>query len=155
MKSIFYIISTCILLTTITSCNKDNDNEIEAELQFHFDSFVTEAFEHGMDISLEDLDIGGYIENIQESGTLGQCKTYSNGSKQVVIDLPYWNSADEIEREYIVFHELGHCLLGREHKDDKDSEGDCVSIMQSGDSGCDGVYDLENRNELIDELFRK
>lgn len=153
MKSNFYTFCACILLLTICSCNNENENEIEAELQVHFNSFIEEAAAHEMDISLEDLNIDGYIENIQERGTLGQCKSYSNGSKQVVIDQPFWNRADEMEREYIVFHELGHCLLGREHNDAKDSNGHCLSIMQSGDSECDGVYDLENRSGLIDELF--
>ena len=135
------------------NCSPENDNEIEAELQIHFNNFIAEASGHGMEISLDNLDIGGYIENIEQQGTLGQCKSYSNSSKQIVIDQPYWNKADQMEREYVVFHELGHCLLGRDHQDSKDSNGFCLSIMQSGDGECKGVYNLQTRDRLLDELF--
>ncbi len=153
MKTIFYISLTCVLLATISSCDQEYNNEIEAELQIHFNNFVEEASTHGLDISLDNFDIGAYIENIEQRGTLGQCKSYSNGSKQIFIDEPYWNRVDEIKREYLVFHELGHCLLDRDHNDSRDSDGICTSIMQSGNGGCDGIYNLTNREILLNELF--
>ena len=140
-------------MLNISSCTQENNNEIEAELQVHFNNFVEEASVYGMEISLEDVDISGYIENIETRGTLGQCKSYSNGSKQVVIDEPYWDRVDETEREYLVFHELGHCLLSRDHDDTQDENGNCASIMQSGEGGCKSVYNLENRERLLEELF--
>ncbi len=136
-----------------SSCQQDIDNEIEAELQLYFDAFVEEAAIQGVEISLDEIDIGGYIENIEERGTLGQCKSYSNGAKQIVIDQPYWSRASDVEREYLVFHELGHCILGREHLDSKNASGICTSIMQSGDGTCRGIYNLTNREELLEELF--
>jgi len=153
MKSILYISIGCFVMLNIISCSQGSENEIEAELQVYFSSFVEEASTYGMDISLEDIDLGGYIENIEARGTLGQCKSYSNGSKQVVIDEPYWDRVDDLEREYLVFHELGHCLLGRDHDDTKDEDGNCASIMQSGEGGCKSVYNLENRERLLEELF--
>jgi len=153
MKSLLTLILPCLFLVIASSCNKENDNEIAAELQVYFDNFVEEGTARGMEISLDDVDIGGYIENIEQRGTLGQCKSYSNGSGQVVIDEPYWNRVDETEREYLVFHELGHCLLDREHLDSKDVSGICTSIMQSGEGRCKGIYNLDNRQELLDELF--
>jgi len=153
MKSIFYSGLATLLVLHISSCHKETDNEIEAELQLYFDAFVEEAAVQGVEISLDEIDIGGYVENIEERGTLGQCKSYSNGSKEIVIDQPYWNQASDVEREYLVFHELGHCILGREHLDSKDAGGVCTSIMQSGDGTCKGIYDLTNREELLEELF--
>ena len=153
MKLIFSIPLTFIIVLTMSNCTKQLDNEIESELQLHFDTFVNEAAAHDLDISIDNIDIGAYVANIEQRGTLGQCKSFSDGSKQIVIDQPFWNSASDIEREYVVFHELGHCLLGRDHNDEKDATGKCVSIMQSGDSGCDGIYNLQNRNSLLNELF--
>jgi len=153
MKSIYSIPLTCILVLTMTNCTTHFDNDIESELQIHFDTFVNEAALHDLNISLEQIDIGAYVENIEKRGTLGQCKSYSDGSKQIVIDQPFWNSASELEREYVVFHELGHCLLGRDHDDSTDASGKCTSIMQSGEGGCDGLYNLQNRNSLLNELF--
>jgi len=153
MKSIFYAFHACLFILLICSCSQENDNEIEAELQIHFDSFVEEANTFGMEISLDDLDIGGYVENIEQRGTLGQCKSFSDGSKHIVVDESYWNRIDATEREYLVFHELGHCVLGREHLDTSDASGICTSIMQSGDGDCRGIYNLTNREELLKELF--
>ena len=135
------------------SCQQETDNEIEVELQLYFDTFVEEAAVQGVEISLDEVDISGYVENIEQRGTLGQCKSYSNGSKEIVIDEPYWNRATDTEREYLVFHELGHCILGREHLDSKNSSGICTSIMQSGDGSCKGIYNGTNREELLEELF--
>jgi len=153
MKSIFYTTILAAMLVNLSSCTESHENEIEAELQLYFNSFIEEASVHGMEISLDEIDIGGYIANIEERGTLGQCKSYSNGSKEIVIDQPYWDRVDEMEREYLVFHELGHCILGREHLDSRDASGICTSIMQSGEGECKSIYDLANREELLEELF--
>lgn len=141
------------MILNLISCSKQFDNDIESELQEHFDTFVLEASLQGVDISLDLIDIDAYIENIEDRGTLGQCKSYSNGSKKVVIDQQFWNRATDLEKEYIIFHELGHCILDRDHDDSKDSDGTCLSIMQSGDNTCSGNYTSQNRNSLLNELF--
>lgn len=153
MKSIPTLTFVLLICMTTIGCSKQFENDIEAELQVHFDNFVEEAETQGITISLDQIDIGGYIENIETRGTLGQCKSYSDGSKQITIDQPFWNQASDLEREYVVFHELGHCVLGREHSDEKDGNGNCVSIMQSGNGDCSGNYNSQNRNSLINELF--
>ena len=153
MKSIYWMPFTCVLLLLMSNCSKQTDSTIETELQIHFDTFLNEAEAHDLNISLDQIDIGAYVENIEKGGTLGQCKSYSDGSKQIVIDQPFWDNANDLEREYVVFHELGHCLLGRDHDDTKDVSGNCMSIMQSGDGGCNGIYSLQNRNSLLNELF--
>jgi beta-lactamase regulating signal transducer with metallopeptidase domain len=153
MKKIFGKALAAVLIFNMYCCTNQTENEIEAELQAHFNNFAAEASAHGMNISFDDIDINGYIQNIEERGTLGQCKSYSNGSKAIVIDQLYWNRVNDREREYLVFHELGHCVLGREHKDTRDENGICTSIMQSGDGGCEGLYNSENRDKLLEELF--
>lgn len=153
MNKISKLALICFILMNLSSCSKEESNEIEAELQVYFDSFKAEASAHGIEVSFDELDLGGYIENIETRGTLGQCKSYSNGSKKVVVDEPSWNTSSEAEREYLVFHELGHCVLGRSHIDTKDENGICLSIMQSGEGECEGKYDISNRVTLLAELF--
>jgi Zn-dependent peptidase ImmA (M78 family) len=141
------------MMLFVSNCTEQSDNEIDAELMIHFDTFVNEAAVRDLKISLDQIDLDAYVTNIETRGTLGQCKSYSDGSKQIIIDQPFWESASDIEREYVVFHELGHCLLNRSHDDSKDSNGNCQSIMQSGDGECNGLYNLQNRNSLLEELF--
>ena len=86
-------------------------------------------------------------------GVLGVCVRNDEEPNRVAVDQEAWAAADDAFRELIVFHELGHCVLDREHLDD-DVNGICVSIMNSGLSGCD--ISLENstlREEYLDELF--
>lgn len=153
MKTYIWKGIIAMICFNLMSCTQSFENEIEADLQIHFDNFIQEASYYGKEISLDEIDIDAYIQSIEERGTLGQCKSYSNGSKQVVIDQQFWNRASTLEREYIVFHELGHCILDRDHDDSRDANGNCLSIMQSGDNACEGNYTSQNRNSLLIELF--
>ena len=121
MKTIIWKGFAVVVLLNFVSCSQEFDNDIEEELQVHFDNFIQEASLQGLEISLDEIDLDAYIQNIEERGTVGQCKSYSNGSKQVVIDQFFWNRASHLEREYVVFHELGHCILDRDHDDAKDA----------------------------------
>ena len=51
------------------------------------------------------------------SPTVGQCTTWSSGYRQIAIDPTYWSSIERDERSKIglIFHELGHCDLNRDH----------------------------------------
>lgn len=49
---------------------------------------------------------------------VGRCTVWDNGKKLVRIDQGYWNSVNSSVKEQLMFHELGHCALGREHNDD-------------------------------------
>jgi hypothetical protein len=153
MKNLKYTAFALILHLFFISCSKENSQVIESELQIHFINFEAEAAAHGLDIDLSSIDLNGYIQNIETRGTLGQCKSYSDGSKQVIVDEQYWNRISDSEREYLVFHELGHCVLEREHNDGKDENGNCISIMQSGNNECKSVYNAEYKTELLNELF--
>ncbi len=153
MKKLKYTVFALVLHFFFISCGKDNSQVIESELLIHFTNFEAEAVAHGLDIDLSTIDINGYIQNIETRGALGQCKSYSDGSQQIIVDEQYWNRISDYEREYLVFHELGHCVLEREHNDEKDENGNCISIMQSGNNGCKSVYNTEYKPELLNELF--
>lgn len=55
-----------------------------------------------------------------EGSTVGRCKRWSNGFREIEIDPKYWNSKYTSEEEKIglIFHELGHCELNRSHVED-------------------------------------
>lgn len=149
-----YILTFALSLAAISGCMKSDSAEIEAELQTYFDQFVAEAAARDQTIDVEALQISGYVEQIEERGTLGQCKSYADGSKTVVIDQFYWRTASDEERQYVVFHELGHCALGRDHDNSTSPDGICSSIMQSGIGVCESIFDEDNRTVLLDELFK-
>lgn len=45
----------------------------------------------------------------------GVCKKYQDGTKEVIIKKSWWDSANLVSRRVMIFHELGHCRLGRTH----------------------------------------
>lgn len=47
----------------------------------------------------------------------GKCIEYSDGSTKIIIDGPTWVSISDINRERLIYHEMGHCALGLPHVD--------------------------------------
>ncbi len=141
-------------LLVLTACVKDKEEEVfvNEEFDYYFQRFETAAAERGLELDIEDLT--AHISIIQEANVAGVCETAETGERTIRVDNVYWNNADEWEREFVIFHELGHCVLGRGHTDTQDTNGDCVSIMQSGLSGCRMPYNAQNREEYLDELFQ-
>lgn len=48
----------------------------------------------------------------------GVCLIYSDGTKEIIIRKSWWDNANQMSRKVMVFHELGHCRLGRKHNDE-------------------------------------
>ena len=82
---------------------------------------------------------------------IGVCKTWSDGHKEVHIDKEWWESeyTNDTERLVLIYHELGHCALGRGHLDGF-TGGKPTSIMNSYNIG--GWYD-SNEDYYDFELF--
>lgn len=156
------------LLTLILSCEQDNPKPttywIDDELLPYLDIFLAEASSRGLTITKENL--------IMEFGTAseevcGQCLLSKNGGQRkitIVQDSPCWLYAPILNREALVFHELGHCLLKRKHREDTLPNGAPASIMYSKNddpySPC--IYVIGNdtscnkagrRTYYLDELF--
>jgi hypothetical protein len=46
---------------------------------------------------------------------VGVCFIFNNGQRKIEIDAQFWDEADDLTREELLFHELGHCVLNRDH----------------------------------------
>lgn len=81
---------------------------------------------------------------------IGVCH-YASIVPVIEINRSYWKTASMWDRESLVFHELGHCLLQRKHRNDLLSDGCPVSIMHE-------YFELgeclpKHHREYIRELF--
>lgn len=65
-----------------------------------------------------------------EENTIGLCVYNEIGINRVIILRSFWEAAEDTARWVVVFHELGHCELGREHRDIMESDGCPVSLMR-------------------------
>ncbi len=90
---------------------------IDPALVPYFDSFEREAAKRGVEIN-ESVRSASLVDDMEgkPDDVFGICATDYLG-KRVEIRRKSWNIATEWDKRSVVFHELGHCLLGREHMD--------------------------------------
>ena len=148
------------------ACQKDDDaGEVTAgvaqpeypgvseELWPYFTAYELAAAERGVDIDLVELGVVGRLRDIAEEGVAGECTFNPEAPNVMTVDAEVFGAVGERFREYIIFHELGHCERLRAHREDADEDGVCVSIMASGTGECRDAYTAVTREELLDELF--
>ena len=152
------LLSSCIVLLVV-GCQSVELNQslpfdqVEEELWVYFESFEQEALARGISINLNDLDLSGEVESITQEGVAGSCQYGSHITNHITIDQEFWNNASDNHREYVVYHELGHCVLLRDHDESTDTDGNCLSVMASGTGDCVARYGPANRDQMLDELF--
>ncbi|GAA5219448.1 putative metallopeptidase [Membranihabitans marinus] len=150
-------ITVLAIFISLTGCYEDDiiaDSLVESpdEIQSYFKAFEEEALQRGLNYDVDSKNIYGEFADLPDN-TVGQCSYSPDQPRKITLDQNYWNRASELEKEYLVFHELGHCYLEKLHNDNKNEFGACVSIMNSGTSDCRNIYNSRNRSEFIDELF--
>jgi len=154
----------CLSFLTLSffSCIPDDQYEeapelalsnIDSALQLYFKNFEDEAKLRGIEMDLSDYDLTGKIAEIHENNVAGVCHYSSNQPNRITIDQGFWNNASSLLREMVVFHELGHCVLARGHREVSNQNGHCLSIMRSGTGSCITLYNTQNRKFYLDELF--
>jgi len=146
-----------ILAASLQNCQKEENVqpliEIDQNLLPYFERFEAEAEARGISANVT-AEVSGKLAVIEGEETVaGQCRHFTETPNVVVVDPAYWQSATELEKEYLIFHELGHCSLQRSHLDTKNVSGNCLSIMQSGQNNCRMSYNYNTREEYLNELF--
>jgi hypothetical protein len=150
---LLFVLSLTFVVIAI-SCSEEDILETDAELIPYFEIFAEEAAIRGIVVDYEAERIEGLIQDIEESQVLGQCFRNVERPRKVVIDRETWEEANEAKRQFLIFHELGHCFLERGHLDARDEDNNCVSIMHSTTQLCpDFELTDENREFFLDELF--
>jgi hypothetical protein len=128
---------------------------VNEELWPYYQRFEEEGRFRGLAIDLEEENINGFIKDINQDHVLGKCLYRSYTNNEITIDQGFWNSASDLFKEFVVFHELGHCYLLRDHEEGAIQNGLCASIMRSGTGRCRDQYNFSTRSYYLDELFSK
>ena len=55
------------------------------------------------------------------SWSVGYCNLGQVGRREVLIDAKFWKTATQDQKERLLLHELGHCVLGLGHSTDRKS----------------------------------
>lgn len=170
MRNTSLIFLALLILTLTTACGIQNEESkqsqaIDSDLRPYLDKFVSYGSQNGVGLNTSSLTMT-FSESMPASsngGTvIGYCQRTLKGPN-VVIRTSYWNTASVSNREQLVFHELGHCLLGLSHNDSTESapvwgapsmiaNGVPSSIMNTFHFG--STLYSGNRNEYVNRLFR-
>lgn len=118
----------------------------EAEAKPYHDSFKSLAATYGAIVTRSvSFAFGSFF-----GGTIGMC-SYSGSRGKVTLSSSAWSRGSNTFKEMLVFHELGHCLLGRGHKNSTHSDGRPESLMRSS-LFSEKTYNA-NRDGYLKELF--
>ena len=156
-----------LVLLGMFSCQKQEAKpmlyEVEASLQPYVKSFVEEAEKRGISIKVENLVMKF---GITPANICGQYEKDAAGQRSITLNQAgsCWQNAPKENREALAFHELAHCFLNRQHRDDVFPSSAVVSIMHIQNSGPYGpcIYPIDGdntcnktdrRSYYIDELF--
>lgn len=112
--------------------------------------FEQSAAEQGAPVVVQDLIIRyGAMQNPQERAA---CELTEGETPTIVVRQDTWARLPEAEREELLFHEMGHCVLMRTHEPELKPEGIPASIMNP--YMIRGAVYENNRSYYLRELFR-
>lgn len=116
-------------------------------MQPYYQSFLHEANSHHVRMEVSDLYMH-FTDGFDGTTTLGRC---THGDLAIVeISRNAWNRFSDESREQLIFHELGHCLLGRHHT--SDIWNNIPKSIMNPIQFSDWVY-VPNRVYYLNELF--
>ncbi len=81
----------------------------------YYARFEAAAVQHGAPAGLT-RGIGARFVPKLPGRQVGVCVRHPTRGREIKFSAEAWLAADDAEREQVVFHELGHCALGRGHE---------------------------------------
>lgn len=157
---IVYVSCLVMALLFVGCGQKLEDQEISKELVYFVENFKEKT---GINFTNTDVflaDIPDKKDNNEENKKYpvinGEC-IQGVGTNVILININYFYNWTDRKKEYILLHELGHCLVGLPHTE-KLREDKCpVSIMHPHGlpTGCWDQYQDEYYKELTDIYNKK
>lgn len=111
--------------------------------------FEVESTNYGHPLKIEEIIIKMADLELNKNG---ECILSYDMPQQINIQRSFWEAATPETREILIFHELGHCILFREHNDEFDAHTlRPMSLMRS--KILPSKTFKENREQYLKELF--
>jgi len=127
------------------------------------ESFITQEKAHaeitnlsniaGVEINSKNIEVV-FTSNLDAS-IAGRCRSRNGKGVSVYLNTQSWGWLSDLGRELLLFHELGHCILRRKHRDETIQVGQILipaSIMNH-EAFDENIY-KEFKQYFLEELFR-
>lgn len=132
---------TLFLLAIATGCQRTQPDpepaqySVPAEVEPYVQRFRAEIQKRGQTTATDNLIIT--FGQTRGEDVCGECRVQVGKTPRITLstDPSCWQQANQNEREGLIFHELGHCLLARQHRSDRFPTGAYVSLMNPDDVG--------------------
>lgn len=120
---------------------------IAPESVVYYERFLADAAAQGYSLQIDDLII--VLVDDLESWTPGTC-TQGAGTPRIRLNRERWGWQTEATKEHVMYHELGHCVLQRDHVPTW-VDGKPTSLMY--EQIFDNALYLQHRRYYVQELF--
>lgn len=100
------------------------------------DEFEALAKEHGLETKLYTIQFGNPMTGENGVKSYGYCEPNPVGRATITIDRPLWDRMNDKCKRALIFHEVGHCGLGKMHTKDGimrsvlNCDGDVVELFR-------------------------
>lgn len=161
LSKYIYCILIILSLFFISSCKDTNEYRVETSFKEYLHRFEIEAAKRNMYFYLQSTGLIIEFADLKDN-TAGL--THFENPIRIEIDKSYWKNISayagaDIMKEELIFHELGHGLLGRKHLNETLENGDWKSIMCGGEKVNGRPWNINykgmRRDYYIDELFNQ
>ncbi len=158
-KTLIY--SPILLLCLLFSCKDRNEFRVHDEFAVFVHRFEEEAAKRGRNFDLEKSGLIIEFADLKDN-TAGLC--HYEKPIRIEIDKTYWDKmkkygGSELIREELIFHELGHGILNRDHYNTLLENDEWKSMMCGGDSVEGKTWNINyrgaRRDYYLDELFHQ
>ena len=128
---LFIVLFVVINVNVVETTYSENDHR----LVYYYEKFKKDAELFGKELPEQNFTIWfGNTRNLYNSKRVGYCSFKE--PRKIVIDRNWFDNATEEQKELVLYHEFGHCVLNLNHTDDcvVEHKGKCalpVSIMNS------------------------
>jgi Zn-dependent protease with chaperone function len=119
MKQFKALIIFALLGLSASACApKEKEHEaflqIDGPFQDYVHNFEQAAGQNGSPLQIVDLVVAfGSTPSLNETGV---CEWAENETPRVIINARIWATLNDYDRQEVIFHELGHCVLRRIHQ---------------------------------------
>lgn len=150
LKSIGSVGLLVVFVGVFTGCGKEHTPELDVgEFAEYVTRFEARSASVGQAVTVTDLRIK--FGNTDGSNELGVCEIGEDVTPTITIEIDTWDLLDDAEKESLLFHEMGHCVLRRRHKTEVTRVGIPASLMNP--YIIDGYTYTENNSYYSRELF--
>lgn len=150
--------SIFLLVILLTACGREPTIEEINEFSPYFQRFETHSIQHGRDTTGDSR--VRILYGVLRPGEIGVCEQGPFQAPRVLVGRAAWRARSDAGREALIFHELGHCLLGRDHRDDltalrlQDGRSGYAPASLMNTRGVRPDLYASDRNYYLSELFK-